>query len=72
MPSAFSPQPTERGAMSVSDFCSWAGISRTHFYRLVHSGQIKARKIGAKTVVTQPDAQAWLSSLPVAIIPEAA
>ncbi|WP_416356331.1 DNA-binding protein [Aureimonas phyllosphaerae] len=62
----------DRGALSVDEFCAWAGISRSRFYREVNDGRIVIRKIGRKSVVTTPDAQAWLAALPVANLREAA
>ena len=56
----------DRGAMSVDEFCGWASIGRSKFYQEVGAGRIRLRKIGRKSVVTMPDALAWLSNLPVA------
>ena len=53
-----------RGAMSVDEFCAWASIGRSKFYREFNSGRLKVRKIGRKSVVTMSDAQAWLDALP--------
>lgn len=63
---------SDRGAMSVDDFCAWASIGRAKFYREVGAGRIKLRKIGRKSIVTMSDAQAWLSALPVVGSKEAA
>lgn len=54
-----------RGALSIVEFCFWAGISRSHFYREVSCGRIKVRKIGRRSVVTVDDSLAWLRNLPV-------
>ncbi|RIY03813.1 DNA-binding protein [Aureimonas flava] len=58
--------------MSVPEFCTWATISTASFYREVTAGRITIRKIGRKSVVTMPDALAWLAALPVAKFREAA
>jgi hypothetical protein len=55
-----------KGAYSVTEFMAWASIGRTKFYQEVNSGKLKIRKIGAKTVVTATDADAWLNALPEA------
>jgi len=55
-----------RGNLSVDDFLIWAGIGRTKFYQEVKEGKIRIRKIGSKSVVTMPDALAWLNALPEA------
>lgn len=68
----FQPPLENRGALSVEDFCGWAGISRSRLYREVAEGNIKLRKIGRKSVVTMTDAQAWLAALPVVGSKEAA
>ncbi|SDG18744.1 helix-turn-helix transcriptional regulator [Pelagibacterium luteolum] len=49
---------------TVNDFLSEFSVSRWTFYRLVNSGELKAKKMGSRTVVTAADAQAWLDSLP--------
>ena len=53
-----------KGAFSVDEFCGWASIGRSKFYQEVAAGRIRLRKIGRKSVVTMPDALAWLSELP--------
>jgi predicted DNA-binding transcriptional regulator AlpA len=61
-PNAFA----SRGALTVAEFCNWAAIGRSSFYREVKEGRITLRKLGRKSVVTMADAEAWLNSLPVA------
>ncbi len=51
-------------AMTVAQFCSWAGIARSTFYNEVASGRLIARKIGGKTIIARDDAEAWFASLP--------
>jgi excisionase family DNA binding protein len=51
-------------AYSVSDVLKLVGISRTKFYALVGTGEIKVRKIGNRTIVLARDLDAWLESLP--------
>ena len=53
-----------RGALTVDEFCGWASIGRSKFYQEVTEGRIRMRKIGRKSVVTVPDAIAWIESLP--------
>ncbi len=52
-------------AYSVPDVLKMIGISRTTFYQLVRSGQIKVRKVGTRSVVLSKDLESWLDSLPV-------
>ena len=54
----------DRGALTVDEFCRWASIGRSKFYQEVTEGRIRLRKVGRKSVVTVPDARAWLESLP--------
>ena len=56
----------KKGNLSVKSFIAWGGIGRTKFYEEVKAGRIKLRKIGTKSVVTMPDALAWLNALPEA------
>lgn len=52
-------------AYSVSEVLKTVGISRTTFYALAKSGQIKVRKLGTRSFVLAKDLDAWLDSLPV-------
>lgn len=62
----------ERGALTVDEFCGWAAIGRSKFYKEVATGRIRVRKLGRKSIITMPDATAWLNSLPVLETKEAA
>lgn len=57
---------TTKGALSVQEFLHWASIGRNKFYQEVNAGRLKMRKVGRKSVITMPDAEAWLQSLPEA------
>jgi excisionase family DNA binding protein len=56
--------PSGRAALTVKEFCHWAGVSRSTFYNLVERRALKVRKIGNRTVVLCGDALAWLGALP--------
>ena len=56
-----------RAALSVSEFCSWAGISASTFYRELNAGRLKTHKIGRKTVIKTVEANSWLNKLPEAV-----
>jgi excisionase family DNA binding protein len=58
----------EDGAFTINQFCAWASIGRTRVYELINCGDLKAIKLGSKTLIPKADARAWLASLP-AIIP---
>ncbi|WP_375450605.1 helix-turn-helix domain-containing protein [uncultured Devosia sp.] len=51
-------------AYSVSDVLKLIGISRTKFYELVGTGEIKVRKIGNRTIILARDLSTFLESLP--------
>ncbi|MCR6671496.1 AlpA family transcriptional regulator [Devosia ginsengisoli] len=52
-------------AYSVPDVLKMIGISRTTFYQLVKSGEIKVRKVGTRSIVLSKDLEAWVQQLPV-------
>ena len=54
----------KKGAYSVAEFMSFACIGRTKMYQEINEGRLKARKLGAKTVILAADAEAWLNALP--------
>jgi hypothetical protein len=56
--------PERQGAMSVDVFAKLAAIGRTTAWNEIRLGRLRAIKVGARTLVTLADAQAWLSSLP--------
>ena len=39
-------------------------VGKNKFYRLIREGQLKARKIGARTIVTEEDLIDYLRNLP--------
>lgn len=52
------------GASSVPDFAKRHSISRAQAYIEIRDGRLIARKIGARTVITDEDAAAWRHDLP--------
>lgn len=50
--------------LSVEDAAKSIGISRNKIFREIREGRLTARKIGRRTIVTDEDLRAYLSSLP--------
>jgi predicted DNA-binding transcriptional regulator AlpA len=55
---------TNRDAFAIREFCARYGICRDTFYSEVKRGRLRALKLGKKTIVLRPDADAWAASLP--------
>jgi excisionase family DNA binding protein len=53
-----------RLAYSVTESCVAAGIGRTNLYDLITRGEIRAKKIGRRTVILADDLRQWLEALP--------
>lgn len=56
--------------LSVNDFCRLYGIGRTKTYELIARGELRARRVGNRTLIPFDDAEAWAAKLPT-IIPKA-
>lgn len=41
----------ERGAFSVAEAAEWLGVSESHLYRQIESGEVPAVRIGSKLVI---------------------
>jgi hypothetical protein len=53
-----------REAFAVREFCAVYGICRQTFYDEIKRGRIRARKLGAKTMILKSEAERWAKSLP--------
>lgn len=51
-------------AFSVREFCQWANISRSTFYKEVKLRRLSPVKLGKKTLVLRSEAERWLYQLP--------
>lgn len=51
-------------AFTVDEFCKRNDMCRATFYTLLKSGELKAKKRGARTIVLASQEQEWLNSLP--------
>jgi excisionase family DNA binding protein len=59
------PNITGRAAYSIAEVMLQSGLGRDTIYKAIRQGQLKARKIGRRTIVLATDLQAFLESLPV-------
>jgi excisionase family DNA binding protein len=50
----------ERAAYTIAEACAVAGIRRTTLYKEIHSGELRAVKIGGRTVILVDDLRRWL------------
>lgn len=57
-------QTTPPALMTVEEFRSWSRMGRTRIYELLGSGELKAIKIGRRTLIPSEAAQAWLEAQP--------
>ncbi len=60
--------PTLPAYMSIEQWCRFAGMSRRVVYDKLGSGELKAMKLGAKTLIDVWAGVVFLRSLPVAKI----
>ncbi len=50
-------------SLSIEEACAATGLGRTKLYELINSGQLRARKIGKRTIILKDDLDAFLSGL---------
>lgn len=55
--------------LTIPAFGAAYNVGRTKTYELINSGQLPARKIGARTVIAIEDAEEWRKSLPIYVKP---
>src|SRR5258708_24848301 len=55
-----------RLAFSINEVCASTNLGRDAVYRAISTGQLVARKLGKRTVVTSRDLEHFLQSLPKA------
>ena len=54
----------QQRAFSINEFSQVYGIGRSKIYNELHSGRLRGRKIGKRTVIAEVDAEDWLLRLP--------
>ena len=50
--------------LTIPEACAMIRIGRTKFYQLLNAGEIKAVKIGKKTLISEIAIQEWIEELP--------
>jgi excisionase family DNA binding protein len=53
-----------RAAFSVAEVCAQTGIGRDTVYSAIRSGQLVARKLGRRMLITEKDLHRFLANLP--------
>jgi excisionase family DNA binding protein len=61
-----------RAAFSVAEVCAQTGLGRDAVYNAIKTGQLGARKLGRRNLITQKDLHRFLASLPKAGASQAA
>jgi excisionase family DNA binding protein len=55
---------SERPTVTVDEFCKMIGFGRSTFYKAVEAGEIKIRKFGKRTFVTQDEVKRVVQNMP--------
>ncbi len=50
-------------SLSIEEAKAATGLGRTKLYQLINSGELKAKKIGKRTIVLKDDLEAFLNGL---------
>jgi excisionase family DNA binding protein len=53
-----------RLAFTIAEACAVAGIRKTTLYKEIRSGDLRAVKIGGRTVILADDLRRWLNGRP--------
>jgi excisionase family DNA binding protein len=55
---------SERPTLTVDEFCRMIGIGRSTFYKAVGAGDLKVRKYGKRTFITQEEMKRFVDKMP--------
>jgi excisionase family DNA binding protein len=58
-------QKVEPVAMQPKDAARFIGLSRSRLYELIASGEIEARKVGARTIIPTASLRAFVAAAPL-------
>lgn len=51
---------------SITEVCAATSLGRTLIFSAIKKGELKAKKIGRRTIVLEPDLSAWLNNARIA------
>jgi excisionase family DNA binding protein len=55
---------SDRPTLTVNEFCKMIGIGRSTFYKAVGAGDLKVRKYGKRTFITQEEMKRFIDKMP--------
>jgi excisionase family DNA binding protein len=55
---------SERPTLTVDEFCRMVGIGRSTFYKAVGAGDLRVRKYGKRTFITQEELKRFVVEMP--------
>jgi excisionase family DNA binding protein len=61
-------EPLQPKYCSITQWCEMTGVGRRTVYDLLGSGDLRAIKVGSKTLIDCEHGMAWLRSRPPAVI----
>ncbi|WP_084807702.1 helix-turn-helix domain-containing protein [Bradyrhizobium sp. NAS80.1] len=53
-------------AFTIAEACQVARVGRSNLSAAIHSGALRARKLGVKTLILRDDLRVWLETFPLA------
>jgi hypothetical protein len=56
--------PTRQLAYTIAEAVQASGLGRTSLFEAMNSGRLRARKVGSRTIILDPDLRAFLAALP--------
>ncbi|WP_245434736.1 helix-turn-helix domain-containing protein [Methylocystis rosea] len=57
--------PLGKVAHSIDGACEAAEVGRTSIFEAIRAGELKAHKLGRRTIILDEDLRGWLASLPL-------
>ncbi len=67
-PNGTFPTPTFPAYASIPDWCRYSGVGRSSTYEALGRGDLRAVKLGSKTLIDVAHGLSWVNSLPMATV----